>query len=79
VVIRNKSSDFVVAASVKLSAHTLAHNYSEKYTNRSRGSNGSDTCFSNEVERKIQICTNMLLQRTLEKAGILHSISGNFA
>jgi len=79
VVIRNKSSDFVVAASVNLSTHTLAHSYSETYTNRSRGSNGSDTCFSNELERKIQICTNMLLQRTLQKTGILHSISGNFA
>jgi len=52
---RYKPSDFFVTASLKLSAHTLAQNYSQPRANRSRGSNGSDTCVSNKVERKIQI------------------------
>ena len=41
------------------------------YTNHSSGSNSFDNSFSNEIERKIQIRTNMLLQRALEWTGLL--------
>ena len=44
----------------------------EQRSNLSRGSNGSDTCFANEVERKIQILPNMLLQRALEQTRLLY-------
>jgi len=54
-VTRNKTSDFFVAAYLKLSFHPLAYSHSEQRANRSRRSNGSDTCVLNEVERKIQI------------------------
>jgi len=43
--IRKKTIDFFVAASLKLSACTLEHNYSELCSNRSRGSNNSYTFF----------------------------------
>ena len=79
-VIRNKAGNSFVAASLKLlSAHTLSRNYSETHTNRSIGSNISDTYFSNEVEKISQIPTNMLTQRAPEQTGLLYSISGNFA
>jgi len=38
-----------VDVSLKLSAHAVTHNYSEPHANHSKGSNGSDTCFSNKV------------------------------
>ena len=40
-----------------------AHTQSELLANCSRGSNGSD---SNQVERSMYICINMLLQRALQ-------------
>jgi len=49
-----------------LSAYALAHNYSKPRPNDLRGSNGFDTCFSHEVSRKIQIRTDIFLQRGLE-------------
>jgi len=70
---RNKPSDIVFAASLKVSAHNLAHNHSEPHANCSRGSNGANGCFSNEAVGKIQICTQMLLQRALEWTGLLYS------
>jgi len=36
-----------LAASLKWSVYTLACNYTEPGANRSRGSNNSNTCFSN--------------------------------
>jgi len=61
--VRNNPTDFFVVVSLKLSVCTLAHNYSELCDNCLRGSNNSQTFFSNKVERKMQIRTNMLLQK----------------
>jgi len=59
------------AASLKLSAHSLVHNYSEPRT-LFEGFKGFRYLFFNEVERKIQIRTNMLLQRALEQTFVLN-------
>ena len=56
-----------IAASLKLSPHTLAHDYSEPCAIFSRGSTyDSDTCFDNEIERKIHIIPSRWLPRALE-------------
>jgi len=65
--IRNKPSNFFVVTSLKLFHHTYAGTQLLRAVHESfEGSNGSDTCLSNEVERKFQIRTNMWLQRALE-------------
>jgi len=79
--IRNNHIDHFVTDSLKLSAYALTHNYSKPRADSFSGSNGSDTCFSNEVyvNRKIRIRTKMFWQRALEYPELVYSISSNFA
>jgi len=54
--------------------HTITQ---ELCTNCSRGSNGSNACFSNEIERKMQVDTKGI--KFVEMGWLLDPISVNFA
>jgi len=51
---------------MKLSAYTLAHTATQNHKQSIRVIQTIPILFSNEVEGKIQIRTNLLLQRVLE-------------
>jgi len=59
--IRNKATDFFVAAYLKLSAHTSAHNSLKPRANRSKVQMVPILVFLNELQRKIHINKNILL------------------
>jgi len=63
--IRNKPSGSFIAVSLKLSVYTLAHTVTQSNAQIIRAVETISILFSNEVEGKIQICTNLLLQRAL--------------
>jgi len=51
---------------MKLSAYTLAYTVTQSHAQIIRGIQTIPILFSNEVEGKFQIRTNLLLQRVLE-------------